>query len=147
VQGEYRTRIVHTTVMRVLVPVLIGVVLGPACGSVGPSPLAMGVWGGDHIAMTITESSVHVELDCAHGDVPGAISIDARNQFDVVGTFVREHGGPVREGEVLDTRPARYTGSLTSSGMTLTIQQTDTSQVIGTFVLVQGAQGRILKCL
>jgi hypothetical protein len=133
--------------MRVLIPVLIGVVLGPACGSVGPSPLAMGVWGGDHIAMTITESSVHVELDCAHGDVPSAIRIDGRNQFDVMGTFVREHGGPVREGEVLDTHPARYTGSLTSSGMTLTIQQTDTSQALGTFVLVQGAQGRVVKCL
>ena len=49
--------------------------LAIACGSLGPSPLATGVWGGDHIAMTITESSVHVELDCAHGDVPGSIDM------------------------------------------------------------------------
>jgi hypothetical protein len=134
--------------MRILVPVLAGVLaIGPACGSVGPSPLPMGVWGGDHIAMTITESSVHLELDCAHGDVPNPITIDARGRFSVAGTFVREHGGPIRQDEVLDARPASYTGSVASNAMTLTIQQTDTNQVIGSFALVRGAQGRVVKCL
>jgi hypothetical protein len=132
--------------MRVLVPVLLGVVLGPACGSGGPSSL-VGVWGGDHIAMTITESSVHVELDCAHGDVPGSITIDARGQFTVAGTFVREHGGPIRVDEPLDSHPAMYTGSVSSNAMTLTIQQTDTNQTIGTFALMRGTQGRVVKCL
>ena len=118
-----------------------------ACGTVGPSPLAAGVWGGDHIAMTITESSVHIELDCAHGDVPGSIAIDARGQFTVAGTFVREHGGPIRVDETIDAHPAMYTGSVSSNTMTLTIQQTDTNQTIGTFTLVRGTQGRIVKCL
>ena len=118
-----------------------------ACGAVGPSPLTTGVWGGNHIAMTITESSVHVELDCAHGDVPSAIAIDARGQFTVAGTFVREHGGPIRVDEPSDSHPAMYTGSVSSNEMTLTIQQTDTNQPIGTFMLVRGTQGRVVKCL
>ena len=118
-----------------------------ACGSVAPSPLAAGVWGGDHIAMTITESSVHVELDCAHGDVPNPIAIDAHDQFAIAGTFVREHGGPIRVGEPSDSHPAMYTGSVSSNTMTLTIQQTDTNQTIGTFTLVRGTQGRVVKCL
>jgi hypothetical protein len=132
--------------MRVLAPVLVAT-LAIACGSLGPSPLATGVWGGDHIAMTITESSVHVELDCAHGDVPNPIMIDARDQFSAAGTFVREHGGPIRVDETLDSHPAMYTGSVSSSSMMLTIQQTDTNQTIGTFTLVRGTQGRVVKCL
>jgi hypothetical protein len=132
--------------MRVFTAALLAL-LAVGCKSVSPSPLAMGPWGGDHIAMTITESSVHVELDCAHGDVPSPINIDTRGQFAVAGTFVREHGGPIRVDETLDSHPAMYTGSVSSNAMTLTIQQTDTNQTIGTFTLVRGAQGRIVKCL
>jgi hypothetical protein len=132
--------------MRVLAPMLVAA-LAIACGSLGPSPLAAGVWGGDHIAMTITESSVHVELDCAHGDVPNPIMIDGRDQFSAAGTFVREHGGPIRVDEPPDSHPAMYAGSVSSNSMTLTIQQTDTSQTIGTFTLVRGTQGRVVKCL
>jgi hypothetical protein len=132
--------------MRVLAPMLLAL-FALACGTVGPSPLAAGVWGGDHIAMTITESSVHVELDCAHGDVPNPIMIDARDQFSTAGTFVREHGGPIRVDENADSHPAMYTGSVSSNSMTLTIQQTDTNQTIGTFTLVRGTQGRVVKCL
>jgi hypothetical protein len=132
--------------MRLLAPVPVAVLV-IACGSVAPSSLAMGVWGGDHIAMTITESSTHVELDCAHGEVPGSITIDARGQFTVAGTFVREHGGPIRQDEIPDSHPAIYTGSVRSNAMTLTIQQTDTNQVIGVFTLLRGTQGRVVKCL
>ncbi len=132
--------------MRVLPPVLVAA-FAIACGGLGPSPLATGVWGGDHIAMTITESSAHIELDCAHGDVPNPITIDARGQFAVAGTFGREHGGPIRQDEIPDSHPAMYTGSVSSNAMTLTIQQTDTNQTIGTFTLVRGTQGRVVKCL
>jgi hypothetical protein len=109
--------------------------------------VSTGVWGGDHITMTIAETSTHIELDCAHGDVPGPITIDARRQFSVIGTLVREHGGPSRQGEVPDAHPASFTGSVASNRMTLAIQQTDTNQAIGTFTLMLGIQGRVVKCL
>jgi hypothetical protein len=123
---------------------------GWACGGAfaGPSsPVPAGVWGGDHVAMTVADAATHLELDCAHGDIPGAVTIDARGQFDVAGTFVREHGGPIRQGEVLDSHPARYSGSMMSTTMLLTIRLDDSNEPIGMFTLVRGSFGRIVKCL
>src|SRR6267142_1327878 len=86
----------------------LGAAGGWACGSAstGPSPVPTGLWGGDHVAMTVAAAATHLDLDCAHGDIQGAITVDARGQFDVAGVFVREHGGPVRQDEVPDSRPA-----------------------------------------
>ena len=112
-----------------------------------PSPVPLGIWGGDHVTMTILATGTHVELDCAHGDFSGVLSTDSRNQFSVAGTFVREHGGPVREDQTPDTHPAMYAGSLQSNSMALTIRLSDTGDLIGSFSLVLGAQGRIVKCL
>lgn len=43
--------------------------------------------------MSVAENSIHLELDCAHGDIPGVPTLDRRGQFEVAGTFVREQGG------------------------------------------------------
>ena len=112
-----------------------------------PSPIAPGAWVGNHIAMTVTDSVTHVELDCAHGDISGPLTANADDQFNADGTFVREHGGPIRAGEPADTRPARYTGIRRVDTITLTIQLTDTNEVVGTFGLRQGEAGRVVKCL
>ena len=113
----------------------------------GPSPALTGVWGGDHIALTVAGAGSHIEFDCAHGDIPGSIAVNAQNTFDVQGTYVREHGGPIRVGEVPDSHPAAYVGSVTATTMALTVRLTDTNEVIGTFALSQGTTGRVLKCL
>ena len=112
-----------------------------------PSPVPLGIWGGDHVTMTIAATGTHVELDCAHGDFSGVLSTDARNQFSVAGTFVREHGGPVRADQAPDIRPAIFAGSLQANSMALTIRLSDTDDLIGSFSLARGAQGRIVKCL
>jgi hypothetical protein len=129
--------------------IVIGAAGGWACGgaSIGPSPVPAGVWGGDHVVMTVTDAATHLEFDCAHGDIPGAITVDSRGQFDVAGVFVREHGGPIRQGEVPDSHPAKYSGSVTSTTMALTIRLSDSNETIGTFTLVRGSPGRVLKCL
>ena len=106
-----------------------------------------GDWGGDHIAMTVASLSTHIELDCAHADVPTTLRTDERSQFSAAGTFVREHGGPVRDGEILDAHPATFVGSVTATNIVLTIRLTDSSDVIGTFSLARGATGRVVKCL
>jgi hypothetical protein len=106
-----------------------------------------GMWGGDHIALTVADRGAHFEFDCAHGDTPITLVVNARNEFDVSGTFVREHGGPIRVGEMPDSRPAAYVGSVTETTMVLTVRLTDTNEVIGTFSLSRGAPGRVVKCL
>ena len=129
---------------------VIGTAGGWACGaaSTGPSlPLPAGIWGGDHVAMTVADTATHLELDCAHGDIPGAITVDARGRFDVAGAFVREHGGPIRQGEVPDSHPAKFSGSVASTTMALTIRFADLNEMIGTFTVVRGSPGRVLKCL
>jgi hypothetical protein len=128
---------------------LEALVAASACssGPSAPSPALTGTWGGDHIALTVADTGTHSEFDCAHGDIPGALTVDARGDFDVSGTFVREHGGPIRVGDVPDSHPAAYLGSVTGTTMVLTVRLTDTNEVIGTFTLSQGAPGRVVKCL
>jgi hypothetical protein len=127
----------------------LGAVVSWACSGspAGPSPALTGMWGGDHIALTVADTGSHVELDCAHGDIPGALTVNARNEFNVSGTFGREHGGPIRVGEVPDSHPAVYAGFVTVTTMTLTVRLTDTNEMIGTFTLSRGAPGRVVKCL
>jgi hypothetical protein len=116
-------------------------------GTPGPSPLMTGMWGGDHIALTVGGTSAHAEFDCAHGDIPIAVMVDDRNEFDVSGTFTRERGGPIREGEVPDSHPAAYTASVAETTMVLTVRLTDTNEAIGTFKLTRGSPGLVVKCL
>jgi len=96
--------------------------------------------------MTVGATSTHLEFDCAHGDIPGALSV---NNGDLVanGTFVREHGGPIRVDDQTDQHPALYSGQVASGKMKLSIRLTDSGEVVGSFDLVQGVAGRVVKCL
>jgi hypothetical protein len=129
--------------------IVFGVVASYSCGdtTTGPSRLPAGVWGGDHVSMAVADTSTHLELDCAHGDIPAVLTVDRHGQFSVAGTYVREHGGPIRQDEILDSRPAIYSGLVGSTTMTLTIRLSDTNESIGAFTLVSGSPGRIVKCL
>src|SRR5437763_859774 len=129
--------------------IMAGVVGLYSCGDTmtAPSRLSPGVWGGDHILMSVTDVSTHVELDCAHGDIPMVLPLDRQGQFNVAGTYVREHGGPIRQGEIPDSRPAIYSGFVASAMMTLTIRLADTNESLGTFSLASGSSGRVVKCL
>ena len=120
-----------------------------SCGDspTGPSRLPAGVWGGDHVFLSVTDTSTHLELDCAHGDIPAVLTVDRQGQFQVAGTFTREHGGPIRVDEVAERHPAIYSGMVVSTTMTLTIRVSDANESIGPFTLVSGALGRVFKCL
>ena len=112
---------------------------GRAASSTGPSSIPLsGVWGAEHLTLTVNETSSHLEFDCAHGDIPSALKPAADRTFTVLGTFVREHGGPIREDEKVDVRPAMYIGSATGQTMQLTIRLTDPDSLIGTFTLIHG---------
>jgi len=105
------------------------------------------MWGGDHIAVTVAGTASHVEFDCAHGDILGPLTVNARSEFMVNGTFGREHGGPIRIGEVPESHPAVYFGSATATTIALTVQLTDTTEMIGRFTLMRDTPGRVVKCL
>jgi hypothetical protein len=108
--------------------------------------VAAGVWGGEHIQLQVTESGASIEYDCAHGTIDQPLMLDAQGRFDVKGTHVREHGGPVRRDDKPNSHLARYTGSVESKTMTLTVTLTDAQDASNTYTLTQGEQGRLFKC-
>jgi hypothetical protein len=105
------------------------------------------MWGGDHVSLAIIATGSQLEFDCAHGDIPGALTLGADGTFAAAGTYVREHGGPIRDNEAPDTHPALYGGTVTGATMRMTVRLTDTNEAIGTFALALDTPGRVVKCL
>ena len=75
----------------------------------------------------------------------GPLRTDGEARFVTTGFHVREHGGPIREGEPVDSVPATYLGSVVGDRMTLrAVAGTDT---LGPFVLQREATPQLYKCL
>lgn len=105
-----------------------------------------GTWGGQSIAMEVSDEGAEIEFDCAHGRITEKIAPDADGKFEAKGVFARERGGPQRMGEN-NEQPAVYRGSIKEKTMTLSIELTRNKENLGTFTLTQGSTGRIHKCL
>jgi len=109
---------------------------------------AVGLWGGTGIRMDISAAGATIEYDCAHGTIDHPIVADRSGRFSVVGTHVREHGGPIRIDEPPpDSHPARYDGELSGSTMQFTVTLLDTNQSVGPFSAALGVTPRLVKCL
>jgi hypothetical protein len=105
-----------------------------------------GIWGGEHIGLVVTEDGGRVEYDCAHGTIDQRITTDAEGGFELRGTHVRERGGPVRRGDPVDSHPATYKGQIEGDTMTLTVEESDTGQSVGTYTLRLGREPHVVKC-
>lgn len=75
------------------------------------------------------------------------VLLDANGALRASGEHVREHGGPVREDEVEEVRPARYIGEVRGDRLTLTVTLTDSGTVLGTFTVRRGQPGQLFRCL
>jgi hypothetical protein len=107
--------------------------------------LPAGQWGGQHISMDVTGKGATVEYDCAHATIERRISIDRSGRFDVPGMQSPERGGPVRQGQ--DTGySVRFKGQVNGKTMTLSVTNSLTKELIGTFTLVHGVEPRLMKC-
>src|SRR5947208_689020 len=98
-------------------------------------PVLTGVWAGPHAALTVAADSAQIEFDCGRGEIGAPLRVDRAGAFAVDGVMVQEHGGPVRIGEELPRRPARYSGKVTGSVMTLDVMFSDTREPVGSFTL------------
>lgn len=107
--------------------------------------LPVGQWGGEHISMDVTGRGATVEYDCAHATIERRIAVDRNGRFDVSGIQFPEHGGPVRQGQ--DTGYAvHFKGQVNGKTMTLSVSNSVTKELIGTFTLVHGTEVRLMKC-
>jgi hypothetical protein len=105
--------------------------------------VAPGEWGGRGARLSVEAERASLELDCAHGAVE-VLSLDDEGHFDVAGRFVREHGGPTRQGETEESVPARYRGAVRDQTMTLEIVVE--GETLGPFELTLGGHARLMKC-
>ena len=121
----------------------------------GASRMLKGLWGGQHIALHVTDAGARVEYDCGRGTIDSPIRPDGAGRFDLRGTHIEERGGPVRapdireengEGPVAAGRPARYKGRVREGQMTLTVTLADTGEDLGTFSLAHGREPEIVRC-
>ena len=106
----------------------------------------IGTWGGQGLTMTIGAASAILSFDCGHGTIDQPFVADQKGSFDLVGTYVHESPGPIRQGEPV-VHPARYTGTVDGKTMAFTVTETDTGLTLGKFVLTLGVAGRVFKCL
>jgi hypothetical protein len=122
--------------------VLAGVLLSGCRGEHVPN----GAWGGDHVALTVTDGGGRVEFDCARGTLDHPLRLDDSGRFSVAGTFVQEHGGPTRAGEVPEGQPARYQGRLDRQKLEFTVTvEGKTGQ--GPFTVTLAKAPKLTKCL
>lgn len=123
-------------------------VLPGGCSSSGVSgangPIT-GAWGGAHAGLSLTSTGGSISYDCAHGGLNAPIAPDAEGAFEVAGVHVREHGGPIRMGEVPDSLPARYFGQVDNDRMTLRVVVG--ADTLGPFDLQLGATPQLFRCL
>jgi hypothetical protein len=122
------------------------IAMGCAAGlGVEPGVSLTGAWGGRGVSLSLTETGGTVEYDCAHGTISSPLVPDDAGVVRVAGVYVREHGGPVREGEPVDASPGLFVGSVQGNALTLRlIVGTDT---LGVFRAVKGATPQLFKCL
>ena len=112
--------------------------------SSGGGPLT-GQWGGPHVDLALTGTGGTIAYDCAHGVLNAAVVPDAAGHFDVPGVHIREHGGPVRIGEIADSVTARYTGQVNRDWMNFRVfAGPDT---LGPFNVQRGAAPQLVRCL
>ena len=140
---------------RAAAPVIaVAAILMLGCSNGAPTPTldrappssATGEWGGDHIALTLGPAGGTVEYDCAHGALSTGLRSNSSGAFDVPGFHVRERGGPMREGEAVDSMAARYVGTLAGDRMSLRVVIAG-ADTLGPFELRRGEAARVLKCL
>ena len=124
----------------------IGALVAAGCSTLTSPADPIGNWGGPHIALVVTATGATAEFDCAHGSF-GPLTPASDGRFAATGVWVREHGGPVRDGEVLSTFPASYSGRIWGASMNLTVARTDSAVTIGTFMLTKGGAPAVFKCL
>lgn len=115
-----------------------------ATAPAAPAPVT-GDWGGVHAGLHLGASGGTIDYDCAHGTI-GPIVPRANGTFDAEGTHTPEHGGPVRQGEVLPSYPAHYRGTVRGDRMTLD-GRLDSGVELGPFSLSLGAQPQLFRCL
>lgn len=123
-------------------------VAGCSSGNASPSDgrIALGTWGGDSAGMIVSDTAMHLHIDCTYGDVSGRVSVNMNGEFDVTGSYTLR-AYPIAIGPAL---PARFVGRLDGDQVTLTVTVNDTvahqTVVRGPVRVILGDEPRLGAC-
>ena len=112
--------------------VLLALVNLPVSAKLKKRGLATGLWGGQHISINVSGKGAKIEYDCANASIDRAIFLDGNGRFSVSGRQFQERGGPVRQGAQSSYR-VTFSGEVKGKTLTLTVQNSETKEDIGTF--------------
>lgn len=133
---------------RALLRIALGLVSACTTGPVLPGDrLPPGAWGGEHALLVVTDTAAALEFDCAAGRIGGPLRVEDDGRFAWEGDYLVGHGGPVRQDEVPDVRPATYAGTTNGRTMLLRVRVKDGSIPELEFTLERGRDARVFKCL
>lgn len=124
-----------------------------ACSSAGTTTvppfdgnIPLGNWGGENAGMIVSDTAMHLHIGCTYGDASGRVPVGSGGQFDVTGSYMLR-AYPIAVGP---TVPARFTGRLDGSKVTITatVDDTvrDTTVVLGPVVVTYGADAKLGPC-
>ena len=127
--------------------ILIGLTALACTDPLEPSDL-VGTWGGEHVEVAFASAGTGtIQYDCAHGRIAAPITLGPGGTLRAAGEHIREHGGPVREGEAEDVHPAEYAGEIRGDRLSFTVTLTDSGIVLGPFSVRRGQASQLLRCL
>ena len=106
--------------------------------------IVSGAWGGEHISLRASSQGAQIDLDCAHATITKPITLDSQDRFDVTGSLAHRGGAQPEGGS--EATPARFTGYVRDGTMHLTMRSSESSEVLGSFILRQNAKGHIARC-
>ena len=127
------------------------VTLGVPLPMSDPTPPAVprvpeGRWGGVGLSIEVTSSGAKMELDCAHGTIDSPLILDDQGNFDLPGTLVLEHGGPVRQGEPERKEAVRVTGRLDGQTLRVRVVRPDAPKQRDSISVALGKPPILRKC-
>ena len=108
--------------------------------------VAEGVWGGEHLRVSVGPEGAELEFDCARGQITVPFKTGDGCRFDLPGTYTREAPGPIRIGREPKAVPARYAGRVEGSRMTLAVRVEGSDEPPAEYTLTRGDEGRVFKC-
>jgi hypothetical protein len=107
-----------------------------------PGPVLSGTWGGDNAGAIVSDSGAHVHIGCTAGDAKQPFVTDSTGHFLATGLY-NVNLYPIAVGP---DHPARFSGAIVGSVMTLTVALTDTAVTLGPVRLVYGKEPVMGPC-
>ena len=108
--------------------------------------VTIGTWGGENVALLVTEDVAHVHIACTLGDFPVPLELDDQQRFNVTGSYILR-AYPVQLGPRL---PAQFAGILEGARITFTVAVNDTVEkklvALGPVTVTFGREPRMQAC-